>query len=143
MPFFQWICNDFDHSHKKRKDSLEARAVLLILSLGLEISGVAVQRIHKNSKKLWLLRGIAQWNWLSGCFSHFPLLWLWCQRFWGSSEDCYGSKQLSQTLFLCFSWLSRQNISWNYNTNVLWFHEYINQKHWKKVGYLLTRTPPA
>ena len=23
----------------------------------------------------------------NGCFSHFLLLWLWCQRFWGSSEN--------------------------------------------------------
>ena len=37
------------HSHKKQKDSLETRALLLIFSL--EISGVAVQRIHQNSEK--------------------------------------------------------------------------------------------
>ena len=43
-------CNSH-HSHKKRKDSLETRAVLLIFSLELEISGVAVQSIHQNSKK--------------------------------------------------------------------------------------------
>ena len=39
----------FYHSHKKRQDSLETRAVLLIFSLELKISGVAVQRIHQNS----------------------------------------------------------------------------------------------
>ena len=33
-------------SHKKRKDSLETRAVLLIFSLHLEISGVAVQSMR-------------------------------------------------------------------------------------------------
>ena len=33
-------------SHKKRKDSLEARAVLLIFLLELEIFKVAVQGIH-------------------------------------------------------------------------------------------------
>ena len=43
------------HRHQKRKGSLETRAVLLIFSLELEISGVAVQRIHQNSKKWWLL----------------------------------------------------------------------------------------
>ena len=43
------------HSHKKRKDSLETRAVLLIFSLKLEIYGVAFQRIHQNSEKWWLL----------------------------------------------------------------------------------------
>ena len=44
----------FDHSHKTRKDGLETRAVLLIFSLELEISGVAVKRIHQNSEKWWL-----------------------------------------------------------------------------------------
>ena len=48
------------HSHKKRKDSLETRAVLLIFSLELEISGVAVQSIHQNSEKWRLLLGTAQ-----------------------------------------------------------------------------------
>ena len=40
-----------NHGHKKQKDSLETRAVLLIFSLELEISGVAVQSIHQNSEK--------------------------------------------------------------------------------------------
>ena len=39
------------HSHKKRKDSLETRAVMLILSLKLEICGVAVHSTHQNSEK--------------------------------------------------------------------------------------------
>ena len=52
-------CN---HNHKKRKDSLETRAVLLIFLLELEISGVAVQRIHQNSQKWWPLWGIAYWK---------------------------------------------------------------------------------
>ena len=39
------------YSHKKRKDSLETRVVLLIFSLELGISGVAVQSIYQNSKK--------------------------------------------------------------------------------------------
>ena len=46
--------------HKKRKDSLETRAALLIFLLDLEISGVAVQSIHKNSEKWQLLLGTAQ-----------------------------------------------------------------------------------
>ena len=41
----------FIHSHKKRKDSLETRAVLLTFFLELGISGVAVQSIHQNSEK--------------------------------------------------------------------------------------------
>ena len=39
------------YSHKKWKDSLETKAVLLVFWLELEISGVAVQEIHQNSKK--------------------------------------------------------------------------------------------
>ena len=39
------------HSHKKRKDSLETRAVLLVYWLQLESSGVAVQETHRNSEK--------------------------------------------------------------------------------------------
>ena len=48
-----------------------------------------------------------------GCFSHFLLLWLWCQRFWGSSEDRYRSKRLSRMLLVCYSLLNSQNISIN------------------------------
>ena len=52
ISFLQRITEDHDyHSHNKRKDSLETRALLLIFSLELEISGVAVQRIHRNSEK--------------------------------------------------------------------------------------------
>ena len=43
--------NSWHHNHKKQKNSLETQIVLLIFSLELEISGVAVQRIHQNSKK--------------------------------------------------------------------------------------------
>ena len=46
----------YNRSHRKRKDNLEPRAVLLIFSLELETSGVAVQSIHQNSKK-WSLLG--------------------------------------------------------------------------------------
>ena len=80
--------NSWHHSHKKQKDGLETRAVLLIFSLELEISGVAIERIHQTSEKWWLLWGIAKRKWVWGCFSQLLLLWLWCQHFWGSSEDC-------------------------------------------------------
>ena len=46
---------EFKHSLKKRKDSIEKRAVLLIFSFELEIAGIGVQRIHQNSEKWWLL----------------------------------------------------------------------------------------
>ena len=49
-----------NHSHKKQKDSLETWAVLLLFLLELEMSGVAVQSIHQNSKKWQLLLGTAQ-----------------------------------------------------------------------------------
>ena len=39
------------HSHKKRKDSLETRAMLLLFLFGLGITVVAVQSIHQNSTK--------------------------------------------------------------------------------------------
>ena len=45
------LISHFYHSHRKRKDSLETQAVLLIVSIELEISGVALQRIHQNSEK--------------------------------------------------------------------------------------------
>ena len=37
-----------NHSHKKRKDNLETRAVLLIFSFELEISGMAYIKILQN-----------------------------------------------------------------------------------------------
>ena len=48
------------HSHKKRKDSLETRAVLLALLPELEIFVVAAQSKHQNSKKWRLLLGTSQ-----------------------------------------------------------------------------------
>ena len=52
----EWINSFmFKHSPKKRKDSLETQAVLLILLLELEITGDAVQSIHQNSDNWWLL----------------------------------------------------------------------------------------
>ena len=53
---------DFEHSHKKRKDSLEKQAVLLMFSLELEISGVAIQSIHQNSQKWWLCQELLSEN---------------------------------------------------------------------------------
>ena len=42
--------NSWHHNHKKQKNSLETQVVLLIFSLELEISGVAVQRIYTSNK---------------------------------------------------------------------------------------------
>ena len=110
---FTMYFKQLKHSHKKRKDSLETLAALLIFSLELKMSGVAVQSIHQNSKKWWLLWGIAYWIWLWGCFSHFLLLWPWCQRLWGSSEDRYRSKRVSQMLLVCYNLMNSQNIPIN------------------------------
>ena len=41
----------FFHNHKKRKNTLETRAVLLMFSLELIISRVVVQSIYQNSEK--------------------------------------------------------------------------------------------
>ena len=109
------------HTHKKWKDSLETRTLLLLFLLELEISGVAVQSIHQNNEKWWLLWGITKWKWLWDCFTHFPLLWPWCHGFWGSLEDRYRSKGVLQMLFVCYYLLNSQNIP-------------INNKLWKKVG---------
>ena len=43
----------------------------------------------------------------------FLLLWLWCQRFWGSSEDRRRSKGESQMLLECYSLLNGESISIN------------------------------
>ena len=59
---------DCKHSHKKWKDSLEARAMLLTFSLELEISGVAIQSIHQNSENLWLLWRIAEFETVLAAF---------------------------------------------------------------------------
>ena len=111
-----WICQIskpimINHSHKKRKDSLETRAVLSKLFLELEIYGVAVQCIHQNSEKWQRLLGTARWKWLWSCFSHVLLLWPWCQGFWGSVDECYRSKRVSQMLLVCHNLLNSQNIS--------------------------------
>ena len=43
--------NFWYHSHKKQKESLETQVALLIFFYELEISGVAVLRVHQNCKK--------------------------------------------------------------------------------------------
>ena len=100
----------YKHSHKKQKDSLKARAVQLIFSLELEISGVVVQSINQNIEKWWLCGEFAQSKWLWCLFSYFLLLWPWCQGFWGSSEDRCRLKKVSQMLLVCYNLLNSQNM---------------------------------
>ena len=101
-----------NHSHKKRKDSLEKRAVLLIYLLELEIYGVAVQKIHKNSQKWCLCKELLTENGFEAVLATL-FSWLWCQRFWSSSEDLCRSKRVSQMFFVCYSLLNSQNMSIN------------------------------
>ena len=44
-----------DHSHKKQKDSMETQALLMIFWFEFEIPGLAIDRIHQNNEKWWLL----------------------------------------------------------------------------------------
>ena len=60
-----------NHNHKKRKDSLEKRAVLLIYLLELEIYGVAVQRIHENSQKWCLCKELLTENGFEAVLASF------------------------------------------------------------------------
>ena len=100
----------YKHSHKKQKDSLKARAVLLIFLLELEISGVVVQSINQNIGKWWLWGEFAQSKRLWCLFIYFLLLWPWCQAFWGSSEDRCGLKKVSQMLLVCYNLLYSQKM---------------------------------
>ena len=121
--------SSYPHSHKKRKDSLETRAVLLIFSFELEMSGVAVQSTHQNSKKLATFAWNCSVKWLWRCFSHFLLLWQWYQDFWGSSEDRYRSKRVSQMLLVCYNLLNSQNIAIYQSMTVKngWLQEYLRR----------------
>ena len=90
--------------------------------LNLKYLGWPYRAYIKRAKNgdLW---GIALWKWLWGCFSYFLLLWPWCQGLWGSSEDRYRSKRVSQMLLVCYNLLDSQNIPINQYPN------------WKMVGY--------
>ena len=52
----------YQYSNTKRKVSLETRAALLIFSLELKISGLAVQGIHQNSEKWWFCEELLSEN---------------------------------------------------------------------------------
>ena len=111
------------HSHKKRKVSLETRAVLLVDIFGWtwNIWGSRTEDTLKQWKMVSFGRNCLVKMTLR-LFSHFLLLWLGCQGSWGSSEDRYRSKRVSQMLLMCYNLLNSQNIP-------------INQQHWKLVGY--------
>ena len=82
---------------KKRKNSLETQVVLLIFSLELEISGVAENK-SKQKKMAAFSEYFLSEDDFEKSFNHFLLLLLWCQLFWGSWEDHYRLKRLSQII---------------------------------------------
>ena len=103
----------FFHSHKKRNDSMETRAVLLIFLLELEISGVAVQNIHQNSEKWWLCELMLSEHNLEAVLATF-----YCYDYSANASEpgqkfASDQKRLSQMLFVWYSLLNSQNISIN------------------------------
>ena len=99
---------EIKHSHKKRKDSLETRAILLIFSL--EYLGWPYRAYIKTLQNGDFWEELLSEKWVWGYFRHFLLLWPWYQDFWGSSEDRYRSKKVSQMLLVCYNLLNSQNI---------------------------------
>ena len=102
------------HSHKKRKDSLETRAILLMFLLELELSGVAVQGIYQNSKKLKLL---CKNNFKAVlvtfcCYAHGVKASEKVQKIATDKKEC-------RKCFLCYNLLNYQNIS-NLSINERW-----------------------
>ena len=112
----------FHHSHKKRKDSLETRTILLIFSLELEISGVAVQKLQWNSKKWWLFEELLSENNFEGV-----LVTLCCRDF-----DANASVQKIAAD-------QNDNRKWSSSVIVYWISKIYQLKNVKKrsVTYLL------
>ena len=79
--------NSWHHSHKKQKNSLETPGRIAdIFAWTWNIWGGRTKNISKKQKMVVFVRNcLVKMN--LGCFSEFLLLWLWCQHFWGSSED--------------------------------------------------------
>ena len=97
------------HSHKKRRDSLETRTVLLIFSLKREISGVAVQSIHQKTTK-------SSNFCVENDFEAAVLVILHCYEHGAKTSEavqkiCYRSKRVSQMLLVCYNFLNSQNIA--------------------------------
>ena len=82
----------FEHSHKKRKDSVETRAVLLIVSLERKLSGDFYEELLGENYLEAILATLA-----SG----------------GNSENCCRSKRVSHMFLVCYNLLNSQNIPIN------------------------------
>ena len=77
----------FEHSHKKRKDSVETRAVLLIVSLERKLSGDFYEELLGE-------------NYLEA------ILTTLCQGLWGNSENRCRSKRVSHMFLVCYNLLN-------------------------------------
>ena len=84
----------FEHSHKKRKDSVETRAVLLIVSLERKLSGDFYEELLGE-------------NYLEA------ILTTLCQGLWGNSENRCRSKRVSHMFLVCYNLLNSQNMPVN------------------------------
>ena len=84
----------FEHSHKKRKDSVETRAVLLIVSLERKLSGDFYEELLGE-------------NYLEA------ILTTLCQDLWGNSENRCRSKRVSHMFLVCYNLLNSQNMPVN------------------------------
>ena len=84
----------FEHSHKKRKDSVETRAVLLIVSLERKLSGDFYEELLGE-------------NYLEAILATL------CQGFSGNSENCCRSKRVSHMFLVCYNLLNSQNMPVN------------------------------
>ena len=81
--------------------------------LTLKYLGWPYRAYIKTAKNGGFYEELLSQKWLWGCFSHFSLLWPWCQCFLGSSDDRYISKRVSKMLFVCYNLLNSQNIPTN------------------------------
>ena len=77
--------------------------------LSLNIWSGRTEHTSKQRKMVTFVRNCLV-NMTLRLFSHFLLLWQWCQGYWGSSEDRYRSKSASQMLLICYYLLNSQNI---------------------------------
>ena len=84
----------------------------------------SMQKIHQNSKKWWLLWGIAQWKWLWGCFNQFLLLWIYYSA---NASEAVQKRRLAQARTL----LELCQLTNSY------FHSYTYEKTYFAVYYLL------
>ena len=92
-----------------------------MFSLELEISGVAVQSIHQNSEKWWLLWGLLSENNFEAVLANFCCYDDGAKAF-EAVQKIATDQRVSYMLLVCYNLLNSQIIT-------------INQHQWKTVGY--------